>query len=298
MTDWYNTFLTMKLLHLSSKDVHILLADGHPVGRFDQVWYELFHNSISGIGVYRRRSRQKKTRMVRTNHSLIRTVPIGRYDYLHIAKLVLVPYGYASPLYVESNPTGEIFVDEFRNFILESYQLTDEVSRCQRTPLNQSSHPHILLISRRNHIAHPRNMKGHVSRKISNEEKLLSELKQMGFRNSMLIDLVQLPMSEQIKLVMNTDILIGMHGAALTLSLFLPSTSCPVELFPGFWFGSNKHLSKLAELRGIQYMAYHGLPENDVSSDSSYIPVDRFKLIVLKARRLWRMRMDRRTVSC
>ncbi|VDQ08763.1 unnamed protein product [Trichobilharzia regenti] len=86
-----------------------------------------------------------------------------------------------------------------------------------------------------------------------------------------LIDLAQSPMSEQIKLVMNTDILIGMHGAAFTPSLFLPSTSCFVELFPGYCCGSNKHFSKSAELRGIQYMAYHGLPESDLTRSLNYL---------------------------
>ncbi|CAH8555005.1 unnamed protein product [Schistosoma turkestanicum] len=303
MTDWYNTFLTMTLLKLTPNNIHILIADGHPAGSLDNVWYKLFGNSMSRIGAYRRKdtttssqdhsisssSSSSSSSSNKNNANLIRTLPVDEQGLLHIANLVMIPYGYASPIYVDKPLITNMFIEEFRQFFLQSYQLNP----CDNNNNNNNNNiasPQIIIISRRDYIAHPRNMNGHISRKIQNEPQLLNALKQLGFQNSMIIDLANLTtMSEQLQLMHTTDILIGMHGAALTYSLLLPASSCLIELFPNYCCQQNQHFVKLTKLRQLCYQSYYGSVGNDLNNyDLSQIPVDQFKTLVLQTYQIWK----------
>nr|CAX73856.1 glycoprotein 2-beta-D-xylosyltransferase [Schistosoma japonicum] len=288
MTDWYNAFLTMKLLNLKPTNIHILIADGHPIGNLDEVWSKLFHNSLSRIGAYRL--------PYRTN--LHRALPIDNKDgLLHIAKLVLVPYGYASPLYVDRPLIKNMFIEEFRQFIFQSYNINNDEDTCQkRTSIRFL--PKIVIVSRRDYIAHPRNINGTIHRKITNELELLNKLNQLGFQNSKVVCFTDLTMQEQLKLIMSTDILIGMHGAALTYSLLLSNTSCVIELFPNYCCQTSQHFLKLTKLRHIHYTTYYGLAENDMNGDTSYIPVDIFKSLVFQTYRKWKKQIQKKHMDC
>ncbi|CAH8628877.1 unnamed protein product, partial [Heterobilharzia americana] len=298
MTDWYNTFLVMKLLNLSSSNIHILLTDGHPIGGLDEVWYKLFH-SVSRIGVYRRQYNDKYL-------DKLHILPMNEKGLLNIGKIVFIPYGYASPLYVDNNNNNNnnvinnnMFIEEFRNFIIENYQLNNEINICKNKKLLEIYLlPKIIIISRQNYNAHPRNMKGVINRKIINEKELLFSIKQLGFNNSLIINLINLNIYEQIKLISTTDILIGMHGAGLTYTLLLPKISYLIELFPAYCCISNKHFRKFSQLHGIMYSAYYGLPKNDKDIYSSYIPVNDFKKLVLHAYQLWKNEMIKKHRNC
>ena len=54
------------------------------------------------------------------------------------------------------------------------------------------------------------------------------------------IDISMLSIREQIELFMNASILIGVHGAALTLAAFMPVRGVAVELMP-YGFGGSQH---------------------------------------------------------
>ncbi|KAK4467798.1 hypothetical protein MN116_008724 [Schistosoma mekongi] len=295
MTDWYNTFLTMKLLNLKSTNIHILLVDGHPIGNLDEVWSKLFHNSISRIGAYR----------LHYKTNLQRLLPINNQDgLLYIGKIVVVPYGYASPLYVDKPLIKNMFIEEFQQFIFQSYNINNEVEEeeqeediCQKRR-SRKFLPKIIIISRCDYIAHPRNINGIIHRKITNELELLNGLKQLGFKNSMIICLTNLTIYEQLKLIKSTDILIGMHGAALTYSLLLMNTSCVIELFPNYCCQTNKHFEKLTKLRNIHYTTYYGLPENDINTHTSYIPVDKFKSLVFNTYIKWKEQIQKKHINC
>ncbi|CAI2733171.1 unnamed protein product [Schistosoma spindalis] len=289
MTDWYNTYITMKLLNLTINNIHLLIIDGHPLSNLDEVWYQLFNNSISRIGAYRHLSNQ-------TIH-LIPILPRNNNQLLHIHKLVIVPYGYSSPLYVDKPIISNMYIEEFRQFFLDRYHLNinnnnnnnNNNNLCNKHIINDYKSPQIIIISRQNYIAHPRNINGYIHRKINNELQLLQILKQLNFNNSFLIDFIQLTIIEQLKLIINTDILIGMHGAGLTYTLLLSNTSSIIELFPYYCCIHNKHFIKLSQLRHIHYHSYYGLMNNDnIQMQSTYIPIDDFKTIVLKTYNKWK----------
>nr|AAW25335.1 unknown [Schistosoma japonicum] len=136
------------------------------------------------------------------------------------------------------------------------------------------------------------------TRKITNELELLNELNQLGFQNSKVVCFTDLTMQEQLKLIMSTDILIGMHGAALTYSLLLSNTSCVIELFPNYCCQTSQHFLKLTKLRHIHYTTYYGLAENDMNGDTSYIPVDIFKSLVFQTYRKWKKQIQKKHMDC
>lgn len=62
-----------------------------------------------------------------------------------------------------------------------------------------------------------------MGRQISNEDELVAMMRSYKNVNVTVVDLASLTFSEQLGVVSQTDIFIGMHGAALTHTLFLPS---------------------------------------------------------------------------
>ena len=62
-----------------------------------------------------------------------------------------------------------------------------------------------------------------------------------------LVDTASLPITQQISIIKNTDYFIGVHGAGLTLSIFMPIKSIFHEIHP---FKKNKLLLLLSKLSG------------------------------------------------
>lgn len=71
------------------------------------------------------------------------------------------------------------------------------------------------------------------------------------------VDLAASSFADQLEVIRNTDILVGVHGAGLIHSLFLPPHSAVVEIFPADV--SYPVYRNLAKLRGLQYYSDHAL---------------------------------------
>lgn len=71
-----------------------------------------------------------------------------------------------------------------------------------------------------------------------------------------LVDLAALPFAEQIRIVRNSDVLVGVHGAGLTHGLWMRERSVMVEILPeGF---THKGFRNLAGALGHSYFSTHG----------------------------------------
>jgi len=91
-------------------------------------------------------------------------------------------------------------------------------------------------------------------RNILNQDELIGAMKRYSSLNVTVKEYnPSLPFLEQLKITHNTDILIGMHGAGLTHSLFLPDWAVLFELYntedPDCYHD-------LARLRGIRYITW------------------------------------------
>ena len=140
MNDLYNVFLMMMVFHIQPSDVTILLIDGHPYGSLDHLWNGLFHD------------------VIRAGHLPRRT----RFE-----RLIWALPGYNS-FFMKSN-TKAPYLEAYRNFVINGLRVKDT----HKLNCNRLS---VLFIWRHDYVAHPRNPKGQISRKIKNEEELINTL--------------------------------------------------------------------------------------------------------------------------
>jgi EGF domain-specific O-GlcNAc transferase len=70
-------------------------------------------------------------------------------------------------------------------------------------------------------------------RRLTNQHRLVASVKSaLPRHNIQLIDFAPLSLYDQLTIVRNTDILVGVHGAGLTHGMFLPPNSAIVEFMP------------------------------------------------------------------
>ena len=223
MTDFYNVFLMYLMFNLGPDSSNILWLDGHPRGGLDQTWKTLFGHVI-------RAGKIKKPLLFNT--------------------MIWNIMGYSSP--IDQHEREEVpYLEEFRHYFLKRHAVASH------RHLNCSSIS-VTFIWRRDYLAHPRNPEGHVQRKIKNEEELVSSLKS-DFPTHKIrgYQLDRLPMKEQLQIIAETDILIGMHGAGLTHALFVPPHATLIELFPASG-NMPAHFKSIAKWRGLKYMCWFG----------------------------------------
>jgi protein O-GlcNAc transferase len=116
------------------------------------------------------------------------------------------------------------------------------------------------------------------SRKLENQALLLDDLKTTYPDITInIVDFAALSFREQVETVATTDILVGVHGAGLTHSMWLPPHSAVVEILPEKV--GHKGFRNLAKLRGHQYFSTHGSPTQDDGTDWHY------KSVVIEAPR-------------
>jgi protein O-GlcNAc transferase len=110
-----------------------------------------------------------------------------------------------------------------------------------------------------------------VLREIKNEDKLLKTISETVCGNPEKCELVlevfdfqKLTFYQQLSVARNADILLGMHGAALTSAIYLRSTAALIEIGHPSRSG-NQHFNNLARYMGLRYRYIDG---DDLLSDS------------------------------
>ena len=88
------------------------------------------------------------------------------------------------------------------------------------------------------------------------------------------IDLAALTFEEQLHIARNTDVLVGVHGAGLTHSLFLKPGAAVVEIMPHDV--QHKGFRNLAGMRGMGYFGVRGgyLEDEGVKGGSGVVGQD------------------------
>ena len=252
MTDFYNAFLVMRYFQKSPHDTKILFFDAHPKGSLDSVWTTMF-NSASRVS-------QLKT--------------VSRYKHA-----VWNSPGYESPMYDYDVLERIPLIEDFHRFFLNQHGiLTESDLDCKRLRL--------VVIWRRDYVAHPRNPSGNIERKIWNEKELLDAAKNTSFFSSVIgVQLDKMAMKRQLSLIANADILAGMHGAGLTHTLFLPSHGGLIELFPSY-FPELGHFKALARWRNLHYLNWiNEEAQNEKKNKRTRIPPSVFTGLLAKMRK-------------
>ncbi|CAC5418349.1 XYLT [Mytilus coruscus] len=243
MNDIFNVFLLHIFFHKDPKDSIILFADGHPKGHIDPLWETLFGRVIR---VRHLKQPVKFREMVWP--MLEKFSPLNLFDLKQVS-----------------------YIDHFRSFVLNKYGITPRSApNCDNT--------NVLFIWRHDYLSHPRNPKGKLARKIINENELFNATKKsfpdIRFKAA---DLALMSMTEQLKLISETDIIIAMHGAGLMLELFLPPKGGLIELLPR----NPKNFSKkqydlfknITRHIPLHYLQWQNKDRrNEVSDGYTYIP--------------------------
>jgi hypothetical protein len=84
------------------------------------------------------------------------------------------------------------------------------------------------------------------------EDKLLKAIRQLPGVTLNVVDFAKISFYEQINIVGNTDVLIGVHGNGLSHILFLPQTAGAIEIFPSDAYTLDYRM--FADARGIDYL--------------------------------------------
>lgn len=241
MTDWFNAFLMLLIFRKDPDTTSILLIDSHPTGGLDSAWETLF-------GHVTRAGHLSKTT---TYKDLVWSIT-GYNSLINQHSLPHVPY-----------------LEEFREFFLRRYSVQDSKQlNCENLS--------ILFIWRRDYVSHPRNPRGIIKRKIRNEMEMQRAVQQVfpyHKVNGMQID--KLTMKEQLDVIANTDILVGMHGAGLSYTLLLPKHASLIELYPRYLSTKNNHFRAMAQWRNLNYLRWQNRdPQNEFPDFYTYIPID------------------------
>ncbi|CAH1800308.1 unnamed protein product [Owenia fusiformis] len=226
ITDIYNAFLMMTFFDKQPENTNIIFIDGHPFCELDLIWQKLFH-SVQRVG-----------------HLEGPTL----YE-----SLVWGMVGYNSPL--NSHGAGGMetlpLAKEFKEFYLGGYGIPSGGPLEHKLNCDKIN---ILFIWRRDYVSHPRNPGGKIDRKILNEDELLQAMRTIDTVHKVEgIQFDQRSMGIQLNYITNADLLIGMHGAGLSHTLFLPPHSALLELSPNDWSPSNKHFWYFAKWSGVSH---------------------------------------------
>ena len=232
----FSVFLMLKAFRQQPRNITLLILDAHPAAEIDSVFQTLYGPLIR-IGQLKRPT---------FFNNLVFSLPENKSP-LSKYKFKDTPY-----------------LDQFRSFVLNRYLIGESsVLNCKELK--------ITLVWRRDKVYHPRNMKGTVHRKIFNEAEIYSALYEKYPHFCIRGFLFEtLPMSEQLKIIKNTDVLIGMHGAGLIHTLYLPNTAGLIELFPYKFkkmYGYYNLFGSIAEWRQLHYTSWENTDEKQELSN-------------------------------
>ncbi|CAC5367354.1 XYLT [Mytilus coruscus] len=247
LMELYNTYLTVRLLNENPKATNVIMMDAHPSGKLDNLWSLLFGN-IYRIGHMSKKSFHKKLAWV---------IPIS--DGPMLKSIQKIP-----------------FVEDFKFSLYQGVQNSISLYH------NCTDIKKVTFILRKDYVAHPRNQRGKVQRKLSNENEVMDYLTKNLTKteiNPIQIDL--LPIEEQIKIIYETSILIGIHGAGLAHTLLLRSGSTLIELFPSSYKRfPNKHFQQFAYWADAHYDRWYSRSPQRKNDSWVYVEPDvPYKLI-------------------
>jgi len=226
MTDVYTVYALCRFVQQDPKSVRILFLDAHPKGNLDILWSQLFH-SFTRLGQ-------------------LKNVSAILYKELIFSQ----PQPHSEIDLQQNRRKAPSFFFDFREHFLKQFNINYQIN----SNLNCES-LNIFFLVRRNYVAHPRNPSGKVSRQLSNEKEILHELKMKFSKHSNINfssnHFEHLSIEEQLNIIVQTDIFVGMHGAGLTHVLFLKSNRALIELTHS---GSpSVHFELMASINNVNY---------------------------------------------
>ena len=232
MSDILNAFLAMKYFNITVADTDIVFIDGHPPVGLTPLWTAIF----------------------RTVKHVCEVPALSYHKHMLWNKL-----GYNSELL---DYTGQPvpYIEEFSQLVLGSFDLTTDGKQLDCTQVN------VLFISRVDYSDRT------IGRKMVNEADIVKSLTDSypTLRVHRVV-LEQLEIGEQLRLISQTDILLGMHGAGLTHALFLPAHAGIIELIPDYFTLHNGHFKGITRWRHLKYLRWTSRADMDNTTNMTTV---------------------------
>jgi glycosyltransferase involved in cell wall biosynthesis len=219
----YNTYVAVRLLGRSAP-FNLLFLDGHCRSSLDPFWSDVLQPA-----------------QVRRLHDYPGEKTLFR-------QLVLVPSEHDSPLWYTAgagpSQSGD-FLADFSAAVLAAYQVVDQPAQ-ERV---------LTLVDRRDYRADPQS-DGTVCRKLDDLDSTLAVLRRLYPQHRLEVRCFEsMPFREQLQIVRQSDVLCGIHGAALTHVMFMRPGSELVEFSPPEFLHRNL-FPDLARAKGVRYARY------------------------------------------
>lgn len=237
-----NLYATLHLNNRFSDDNQIIIWDNQlPRSKFEILWTAFTRNPLKSIGDFENKR-----------------VCFKKYIFTLMPRMV-------NGLFYNNNPTPGCsksgLFDAFSKHILHKLKISqDTISNTLEKPFACETSKVIRVTLSIRSTTH---------RRILNQEELAAAIEQESSNYIVqLIDFQKQSFSDQLKVVHNTDILIGIHGAGLAHTLFLPDWAVLYELHNC----QDKCYYDLARLRGVSYVSpkdegkgqfFHKIPVED-----------------------------------
>ena len=289
-TDFINAFISLALAGVidartgegDMSGVQVLLLDEQS-GPFEALWYG---------------------RILSPSHPVLRVSALqaSRVHALRMPRAVFVPPGYTNMLLSHVASEGDChagtqLLQGFRGFVLRALGLAGRAAAAAAAAASGASTTplRIALISRRPYTA-AGIQHGFVGRQIDNEEALLAGLRAALALAALprpveveRVDLALLDAGAQVELIaLRADVVVGMHGAALTYAALLPPWAAVVELWPkpaDIW----RCFEHLAAMAGLLYERWSNADARafrlDEAGDYTTVDVAAVAELVVKAAR-------------
>eukprot|EP00293_Proteomonas_sulcata_P012576 CAMPEP_0184306484 /NCGR_PEP_ID=MMETSP1049-20130417/15474_1 /TAXON_ID=77928 /ORGANISM="Proteomonas sulcata, Strain CCMP704" /LENGTH=350 /DNA_ID=CAMNT_0026618761 /DNA_START=34 /DNA_END=1086 /DNA_ORIENTATION=+ len=281
--DFFTVFFAIALLGLSRDNVQILITDLYPWGPFKPMWTEVFGHKPA-LSAWDIKEKYGKSRVCFKN-------------------LIVGIYGPASPLAIKDFPTGckgSPLVRAYSDYVIRGLGLQKYTHMALSTKNNvivmtwMSRRPSVMwpergycddrffICSEWQHLS--KRVIGRIASNDAEVTKMLqgfetgtSELIGVSDRSVVFeaVDYNLVPFQDQIRQDIQTDILIGPHGAGLSHTLFLPDRAHLVEVFIQ-GSSANKHFQNFARWRGVGYTPVSG-------SGASAVNILKLKEVVIQA---------------
>ena len=223
---------------------------------------------------------------------------------LRLPRALFVPPGYTNMLLSHVSSEGDCHAgtqlfQSYRRFVLGGLGLIGEgeapATGAARAG-NSSAPIRVTFVSRRPYKAFVDH--SFVGRQIDNEEELLAVAATIAGADVQRVDFATMDAVEQVRMISRTDVLVGMHGAALTHSLYLPHHAGVLELWPkpyDIW----RCFEHIAAMSGLSYVrwansAFPGAGfRQDERGDYTTVQVDEFATMLRELVATTKARRDR-----
>lgn len=273
--DFVNAFLAMSVLQWTPEESQVFLMDLYPRGPFWSMWSDVFshgHDTMTSWDLKKKFSPKDD----------------NKHNYICFKKVAMGIYGPAAPTTIcswDTSCTRTALVRSYSDFVIRSMNLQQFTHYSQPQPSQEIV---ITYMSRRATKEWPEKKycdsqnsfflcqywenfgPRQLGRMVRNDAEVVAALKSFAanYRAKKVVikdvDFNVLTLKEQIKVDLETDLMIGPHGAGLMHNIFMRDRAMLLELFVD-GSSANRHFHNLAFWYGRRYQGVS--IENPINTD-------------------------------